>query len=287
MHIQTAFKHIRRSPYQTLSAVMIMTFTFFVATIFILIALGSHTILKYFEAKPQITVFFKDKTKKEDQQKINRFFSQNSKVSQVKYVSQEEALAIYKEQNKNDPLLLEMVTADILPASLEISTTNVTDLKEIYSLAKKQNEIEEVIYQKDVVENLTRWTRGIRLVGLGILCFLIIDSILIILTIIGMKIALRKEEIEILLLLGASNWYVRWPFILEGTIYGLSGGLLGWLATYLLLWQSSSFLSTFLSATPLYPIPSIVLLIILGLILVSSSLIGALGSFLAVKRFLK
>jgi len=287
MHLKTAFKHIRRSPYQALSAIMIMTFTFFVASIFLLLALGSQTILKYFEGKPQITVFFTDKADKNSINKIKSLLVDTGKVSGVKYVSQEEALAIYKEQNKSDPLLLEMVTADILPASLEVSSFDVNNLKELYSLAKKQEMVEEVVFQKDVVQNLTNWTNGIRRIGLGLLIFLVIDSILIVVTITGMKIAIKKDEIEILRFLGATNWYIRWPFILEGIIYGVFGAIFGWLATCLVLWQSNSLLSTFLTGTPLYPIPYFVMGVLLAVVLVSGVVIGTIGSYMAVKRYLK
>lgn len=287
MHFQTAFKHIRRSPYQALSAVMIMTFTFFMAAIFLLLATGSFVILNFFEAKPQITTFFKDKTKPETITRIKKVLENSGKISIIKSVSKEEALAIYKEQNKNDPLLLEMVTADILPASLEISAKNITDLKEIYNLVKKEESIEEVVYQKDIIDNLTKWTNGLRRIGLGIVIFLIIDSVLIILTIIGMKIALRKEEIEILKLLGASNWYVSLPFIIEGVIYGLLGAFFGWGVTYIAIWQATPLLQSFLLNTPLYPIPYYVMLIILALLFLTGFIIGVVGSIFALRRYLK
>lgn len=287
MHLQTAFKHIRRSPYQAISAVMIMTFTFFVAAVFMLLAIGSHTILNFFEAKPQISIFFKDKTSADNINNIKSKLEDSQKTSQIKYISKDEALAIYKEQNKNDPLLLEMVTADILPASLEISANNITDLKDLYDLVKKETIVEEIVYQKDVIENLTRWTNGLRTIGLGILIFLVIDSILIVLTIIGMKIALRKDEIEILNLLGATDRYIRMPFLIEGIIYGLVGAILGWGATCILLWQATPLLASFLLNTPLYPIPMFVIWGVLGILISGGFVVGFIGSYLAVKRYLK
>lgn len=292
MHAIIALKHIRRSPYQSLSAIMIMTFTFFVVSLTLLLSLGAYQLFNFFEAKPQITIFFKDTAKTEDIESIKADLLASTKTSQLKYVTKKEALAIYREQNKKDPLLLEMVTADILPSSLEVSAYNLTDLKFLYNqinqeIKKNNSVIEEIVYQRDLIDNLSKWTNGMRIIGFCVNLFLIIDSILIILTIISMKIASRKEEIEILQLLGATNNYIRTPFIIEGFIYGLTGAFLGWLFTVLLLWQLDPFLKNFLSKTPLYPISPLFYLFDFLFLIACGLLIGLIGSFLAVKRYLK
>src|SRR3989344_1138716 len=121
--ISLAFQYIRRTPYQALAAIIVMILTFLVATTVILVSLGSTSLLKYFESRPQITAYFEDAKSKEDLDSLIAKLTGKDFVSSVKYISKEEALEIYREQNKNDPILLEMVTADILPASLEISAT--------------------------------------------------------------------------------------------------------------------------------------------------------------------
>jgi len=287
MHLKTTWKYIRRSPYQALAAIMIMTFTFFVAAIFLLLAGGSSVILRYFEAKPQITAFFKDKITNTQIDSVKKTLNETGKVTALKYVSKEEALAIYKEQNKKDPLLLEMVSADILPASLEISAVSAENLSSLYNLIKKDPIVEEVVFQKDVVQTLTNWTSAIRKIGIVLMTFLIFVSILIIVTIIGMKIAVRKEEIEILRLIGATNWYIKWPFIWEGIFYGATGAIVAWTATFLILWQSTPFLSSFLTGIPLLPVNWIIMVILLGILTFGGVIIGAIGSLFALWRYLK
>jgi len=287
MYLKTTWKHIRRSPYQALAAIMIMTFTFFVAAILLLAAIGSGVILNYFESKPQITAFFKDKVSNNDISALQTSLKNTGKVSSIKYVSKEEALAIYKEQNKKDPLLLEMVTADILPASLEISATSVTNLKDLYEFTKKQSTVEEVVFQKDVVDTLTSWTGGIRKIGISILFFLSFISILIIVTVIGMKIAIRREEIEILRLIGATNWYIRWPFLIEGMFYGSTGAIVAWGITYIILWRITPFLSSFLSGIPILPVSPLLMLLLLMTLILGGVIIGIIGSLLALWRYLK
>lgn len=286
-HLKTTWTHIRRSPYKALAAVGIMTLSFFIASVFVLTATGLQTILHYFETRPQVTAFFKDEITTEQAEGLKVKLAKTGKIKDVTYISKEEALEIYREQNKDDPLLLEMVTAKILPASLEVSTVDLSYLKEIAQILQEEPGVEEVIFQEDIVQSLHRWTSALRKVGMVLIGALGLVSFLIILIIIGMKVALHREEIEILQLLGASSWYIRAPFVLEGVFYGLVGAFLGWGISYVCLLYSTPFLVDFLAGMPIFPIPIFFMLLILGVELLAGVLIGIFGSLLAVKRYLK
>jgi cell division transport system permease protein len=294
--IDTTWAHIRRSPYQALAAVLTMFLTFLVTGAFTLTITTSFLILRYFESKPQVTVFFGDKAGQTEADALKATLEGTGKTASIKFVSKEEALTIYKEQNKNDPLLLEMVTADILPASLEVSATDPRFLKELEPIMKSAAGVEEVVYQKDVVDTLLSWTNAIRLVGGALVILLSLDAILIVMTIIGMKVALKKEEVEILKLIGASQWYIRFPFILEGGSYGVVGGFLAWMIIEgLLIWLRPGLFS-FLNGIPLLniilanPLGSPFILTSIGFLLVLSSLgflLGAIGSLVALGKYIK
>lgn len=286
-HFKTAWKHIRRSPYQALSAILIMFLTFFMATVFVLTASGFQIVLRYFETRPQVTAFFKDEVTLQQVDILRAKLAQTGKIKEMKYISKEEALTIYREQNKNDPLLLEMVTANILPASLEVATIDIAYLEEVAQILRNEPGVEEVIFQEDVVKSLYRWTNTIRKIGIGLIGILGMVSLLVVLVIIGMKITLRRGEIEILQLIGASHWYIRAPFVLEGIFYGVVGAILAWGIAYLLLLYSTPFLVEFLSGIPILPVPVLFMLMILGAEILVGMIIGFFGSLLAVKRYLK
>jgi len=286
-YLKTTWAHIRRSPYQTLAAIGIMTLTFFLSTLIIFVAAGSQALLHYFETRPQVTAFFKDEVKMDEVEKLKEKLSQTGKIKSLKYVSKEEALEIYKEQNKSDPLLLEMVTANILPASLEVSTTDITYLGEIAQILRQEPGVEEVAFKEDVVKALKNWTDTIRKVGLALIGFLGVVSFLVVLVIIGMKVALRKQEVEILQLIGATRWFIRAPFVFEGIFYGILGVVLGWIGGVLLLLYSTPFLVEFLSGIPILPVPLMFILAVLGGEILAGTIIGSLGSLLAVKRYLE
>ena len=292
----TSWKHIRRSPYQAMAAITTMFVTFLLTGIFFLSVVASIFILSYFEGKPQITVFFADKATREEATALENTLAATGKTSSVKYVSKDDALAIYREQNKNDPLLLEMVTADILPASLEVSTTDPKNLQELEPMIKEASGVEEVVYQKDVVDALLTWTNAIRLIGGVLAGLLAFNSLLTIMTVISMKIALKREEIDILRLVGASRWYIRMPFILEGGFYGVVGSWSAWVViTGLVIWLQPM-LYGFLGSIPAFgavlinATGSTFLLSSAGFLsgmMVTGFVLGSVGSLIALGRYLK
>ena len=253
-------------------------------------------ILRYFESKPQITVFFTDKATEADANTLKTTLQSTGKIASMKYVSKDDALAIYRQQNKNDPLLLEMVTADILPASLEVSAINPNYLRDLAPVIKKAQGVEEVVFQQDVVDALLRWTNAIRWVGGVLVAIFAVNAILIVTTVIGMKIALKKEEIDILKLVGASPWYIRFPFVLEGGFYGLVGAFVSWVIILgLLVWQQPA-ISGFLGMIPIIHLIFNTISSwtfvgavggLLALLIIVGSILGSVGSMVALGRYLK
>lgn len=294
--ILSTWTHVRRSPYQAMAAILTMFLTFLLAGVFFLATASSVLVLQFFESKPQITVFFTDKATADDAKTLQKTLDATDKVSAMKYVSKDDALTIYREQNKNDPLLLEMVTADILPASLEVSAKDPNLLSELDPLIRKAQGVEEVVFQKDVVDTLLSWTNAIRIVGGSLAILLAIDSLLIIMTVISMKIALKKEEIEVLKLVGASLWYIRMPFIMEGGFYGVTGAFMAWIMiTGLVMWLRPMVLS-FLGMIPavglvLGSLTSVPFLLAAGGFLIATLTVGfflgSVGSLVALGRYLK
>lgn len=285
--LKTTWNHIRRSPYQAFAAVFIITQTFFVISIFTFIILGSAKIISHFESLPQVTAFFKNEAKQEDINKIQRQLQDTGKISKISFVSKQQALDIYKEQNKNDPLLLDLVTADILPASLQISTTKIGDLTSISDILKKSTLVREVIFPKDIISRLTDWTNALRKIGVALIAVLGIDSIFIMVIIISIRISQKKEEIEILKLIGATSGYIRMPFLFEGIAYGLVGAFLGWILASGILLYTTPFLSSFLHGISIFPIHPLFFLELLGVEILLAILLGVFSSFLAVLRYLK
>lgn len=240
--------------------------------------------LTYFESRPQVTAFFKDDATNADAEDLKKQVEGEMSIEKATYVSKEDALKLYKEQNQDNPLLLEMVTADILPASLEVSAKNVDDLEKIASIMQKDPLIEEVVFQKDVIDTLRKWLGGIRLAGLFLTTLLAIASVTTIVVIIGLKFRSKKPEMYTLTLLGATNWYIRRPFVLESMLYGCLGAVIGWGISYILLLYLTPNLITFLGEIRLVPVPYLVMLAILGGEIIVGAILGGVSSLIATRR---
>jgi len=281
-------RNIRRTPYQALAACMVMFLTFLTLSVFLLLALGSQQILGFYESKPQAIAFFKDGTTQSDIDAIKNALNQTGRITKFKYVSKEEALQIYRDRNQSNPTLLELVNANILPASLEISAITPEDLRPIAEIIKKEPVVEEVVFPEDVIASLTQATRLIRVVGGTIVGFLVTFSTLIIIMIIGFKIRIKRDEIETMKLLGASSWFIRIPFVLEGITYAVIGAFLGWMVSFMTLWYFEPLLKNNLGevAQNLFPTSPILILGFLLIEILVAVIVGGIGSLAAVRRYL-
>ncbi|HRN95975.1 MAG TPA: permease-like cell division protein FtsX [Candidatus Levybacteria bacterium] len=286
-HLKTAGKYIRRSPYQALSATLIMTLTFFAISIFAVLTVISMNLINYFETRPQLTVFFKDTAELVDIDAMKTQLEATGKTAEVIYISKEEALEIYKNINKDEPELVELVTADILPASLEVQAQNPEDLKSLAQVVAASEYVDRIVFQEEIVDTLISWTNAFQVIGLGVIAILVTVSVFVIVTIIGIKITARREDIETMRLIGASNWFIRTPFLIEGFIYGVMGAMIGWLLSYGILVYTTPIFESFLKGVPIFPVPPLTIVQILGIELLVALLLGIFASYIAVLRYLK
>lgn len=299
-HFKTAWRHIRRVPYQALAAVFIMAITFFVATILAMLTYASSRTLNYFETRPQIIAFLKDDATPDQISGLERDLSNDQRVKNIKYVSKEQALGIYKEATSDNPLLSEFVSPKIFPSSLEFSVTDLSFTEQVIKEVKDNSIIDEVVFTaslgkgKDVgqvIENLKTITKYIRIGGISIVSILLVSSLFILLLIIGMRVASRREEIEVFKLLGATKGFIRMPFIIEGVMYVVFGSFLGWISAAILILYSAPAILSYFGPIEVFPGETseflILLIRILGAEIALAFVLGLLGSFTALFRYLK
>ncbi len=287
-NFKRVWNHLRRGPFQGLAAILAAVFVFLMATSFIFLMLVLNGAVQYFESRPELSAFLKDDADKAKVEKVIDELRRINGVRRVKYVSKEEALQIYRRLNKDNPLLLEMVTADVLPASLEVSATTPEVLQiAAQKLDQHRSLFEDIYFPQQIVNFLSKFTTVLRWVGLGLLIFLFLYSLIIIMVVLGMKIALFSNEIEVLRLLGASSAYIARPFILEGILYSFLGFLLGSGGLSLLIFLFRQALIATLRRI-LIPLPDWRWFIFaLAGEFFFALLVGFLASLLAVKRYLR
>lgn len=296
----TALKNIRRSPYQAFAAISMTGLTVFVVSLFTLVSLGSHVILRSFESKPQVIAYLKDDHKIEGVNLLIKTLDDSNVVRSSKYVSKTQALELYKQSVGNDPLLLGsitdlgLITSDILPASLEVTAKTPNDFPKLVEILQKSDLVsatpkgkKEIDFPQDVVTELTAWTNAIRVAGIILISLLCFNSVITIVIIVSMKIANRRTEIGTMKLLGANGWFIVKPFLIESFLYGICGAVVGWLGSFITILYSTPFLAPRLIGIIDLPLGWPVHLILFAGLIITFSVLGLISGFLASVRFLR
>lgn len=283
----TAASSIRRSPYQAFAAILTMTFTLAVLFALSFIFAGIEKILSFYETKPQVVAFFKLSTDDATIKKVTDELKKKPYVADISVTSKEDALKLYSAEFKESPLLLELVTPEMLPVSLEVSSKTLDELKLIRGDLEAETSIEEVKLQENVIDTLKHWTSTVRWLGIGVGATLMTVSSFIIMVIISMRVSMQRHTISIMRLVGASYWYVKKPFIVEGMIYGFVGALFGWGISLLGLLYSIPYLESFTKGLPVFPIPLEFFAIQGGMGIALGLILGGFSGLFAASRLIR
>jgi cell division transport system permease protein len=180
--------------------------------------------------KIDISVYLKDTVNDDKRQNLINDIKRIQNVKSINYISKEQALELYKEQNRGNIDLLVAIsqTDNPLPASLQIKPKDPNKIDEIKTFLEKKEvkelQSDETSYsgeRKDAIDKITKATQFLRRAGLvGVVVFALV-SMLIIFNTIRMAIFNRRDELTIMRLLGASNWYIKGPFVVETVLYGI------------------------------------------------------------------
>lgn len=303
------YQLIRRSPYQSLATFIILTLTSFMILLFFWLTAFSYSASKDIETKPLLFAFFQTTIPEQNILEVKRKLEATGMVKEMKYVSQDEALDFYRKANADDELLLELVTKDILPASLEMRAHKAEDLGKLEALIKQESSIESVQYAKEDVRRIVAATATWRQVTFIFFIVMLLVTLLVLITTTALKIAMRRDEINLLQLLGATNWYIRAPYVKEGLLYGLVSGSLAFVIGIGVMYQ---YVSKLLLATSIKDVfqlntsqeslvsffnlgdygfsmvpPSIpFLLVSYALLLVFTSCVGMIGNYFAASKYI-
>lgn len=286
--LNLTWHHIRRSPFQSLAAFLSIAVSFFILNFFVLTNRGLSNVLNYFETKPEITIFLKDGLDQNTVESVQKELASYPGIKEIRFISKEKAFSLYKEMNKDNPSLTETVTASILPASFEVSAYNPKILEVIAQNYSAKNEIvDEIVYQKDIISSLLNWTKIVRRSGISLILISVAITFMMIFTLMGMKINNRRDEIKTSRLLGASKFYVKKPFLTEGLIYGISGASTGFLLSFLLFYYFKNPVNNFFQPITFISAPGIYELVLFSAELCLGILIGLTASWLGAKRYIK
>ena len=290
-----AWLSFRRNGWLSTATILVMALTLFVIGGLLLMSVVANTILDDLENKIDISVTFKKGTAESTILAVRRELEAFAAVREVTYVSPEEALAAFKERHKGDPTVLasleELGEENPLPATLAIKAEDPQRLSEVAEFLERKDypAIEKINYfeNRKVIERLTAVVRGVRGVGAVAVLILGFVAVLVAFNTVRLAIYTAREEIQIMKLVGATNWYIRGPFIIEGILHGGIAAIVTSLAFLPLIGFASSKLLLFLPGINLQRYFTENFLQFFLILLAIGIVLGVGSSLLAIRRYLK
>ncbi len=297
--IRTAWHGFWRNGWLSLVAIFIMMQVLLLVGIFVSINLGVNRTIQAINERIDVAIFFKDYVPDTDMLAFQEKIKNLPGIKEIKFISRQQALESYVTSNQSSKELLEAINNDpnFFPASLEIKITDQSLLEAVVKKVKEQDLngiIAKTSLEKNqaIVDKLRKINRLLAWGDLGVSLILMIIALLIIFNTIRITIFTRREEIEIMKLVGATDWYIRWPLILEGVLYGIIGAILAFLLT-LGVYQAASLalgsrywsLESFTGAVNLFSYMFAVKLFVFQLFF--GVLVGSISSYLSTKRYLR
>jgi len=275
-------------------AYIIMTLAIFGITSLLLVNVLIGSLTANLEDKIDVSVYFNLDVPEEEILKARSDLVRLAEVRSVEYVSTENALKEFKEKHKDNVVLmqsLEELDSNPLEASLNIKAQQASQYETIVSFFDQGNYneiIDKINYMenKAVIARLASITRGIRQIGFIVLLVLAVLAVLVTFNTIRLTIYSARREIKVMKLVGADNWFVRGPFIVEGVIYGLIAAVITLFVMYPLLWYLSPKITAYLPGTDLFYFfqKNIISLFLLQIGI--GVFLGAISSYVAIRRYL-
>lgn len=266
-----------------ITAMMLILGMFFVVSVNV--NLFTEVVEKDFD---YVELYLKDDVSKADAGKITDKIENYSGVEGTEYRTKEDALRIMKQRWGKNGYLLDTLDKNPLPNSILITVSDNKSAEKITEYATSIKGVEDVRYYKETVEKLTRATEFIQLSAMIIMIFLIIVSVIVVANTIKLTVLNRAKEISIMKYVGATNWFVRGPFVVEGAMMGIISSLIAAGLTWLIYDKVESIIGEeviIILSSPLVPAGYMVwnLLIIFMAIGIS---VGVCGSIISMRKFL-
>lgn len=295
--VSSGGKNFARSGAVSFATVLVMTTTLIIVGFLIFLsALLSHT-LGLVEDKVDVNVYFTIDAAESEILEVQEAIQALPEVASATYTSREQALAEFRERHADDELTLqalEELGENPLGASLAIKATDPTKYESIVNYLSGEelgaaSIIDRINYyqNKAVIDRLSGAIKTTEKAGLFIVILFAAASVIIALATVRLAIYSARDEIAVMRLVGASNMYIRGPFIIAGVISGLAAGIIALLLFYPATWYAGSKLSSWLGGFNLFEYYLSHFALVFAILVGSGILIGALASWLAVRRYLR
>ena len=296
--LQGGGRNFLRNAWLSTAATAVMTVTLTIVIISFISNLALTATIKGVTDKIDVSVFLKADVTTDQIDAFKQSLIATGNVSNITFVSSAEAVATYKAANKTNTALIAALdeAGDALPPSLQIKAKDPKHL-DVIEAAVSQPTNQALLdptappsytgSRKDTIDRIIRFAGFFKTIGLAASIIFVVISTLIIFNTIRMAIFTRRDEIEIMKLVGATKWFIRGPFIFEAALYGIIAAAVATTLAYVVLLGSAAKVASYIDFGSTVSFFNSYPLVIIGAELLLGILIGAISSVLAMSRYLK
>lgn len=276
-----------RNRFMAVASILTVTLSMFILGAFLSAVLNINHMATYLESQVEMTVYLKDGIKTDDVMAVGKQLKQLNGLKGISFTNKDQALANFRESMGDQAALLDSMNGNPLPASYKISFQSPDQLQDAVNLVKKYPQVDDVQYGQEIVEQLYRVAQFIRISGIILILFLAAAELFIISNTIRLTVFARRREIQIMKYVGATNGFVRWPFLFEGMVIGFIGSgissILLWLCYRMIQEEIHNAGLVFIPLLTMYPFIVHVAIFLLA----AGIIIGALGSAISLRKYMK
>ena len=287
--LNSAWQSFWRNLAVSLAAVLSITLILILAGVNLLVGHALSQVLDGFRAKvSEVSINVADDTPLQNIYDFQHQLAGDHRVVSVKFVTKAEALSQFK-SDPNNAVLAQQLDGNPLDAKIEVRVANLNDVSAIDSLARQWTGVDPTDptnYQGDFVSRMLQLSQWLGIAGVALLAILMVVSVVIVMNTIRTAVYHRRKEIEVMKLVGATEWFVRGPFVLEGVMTGLIAAAI---ALSLLVVAYEPAVDRFRADVTFIPLsydPGFISSLARDLLL-GGAFLGALGSYIGVRRYVR
>ncbi len=282
-----ALKSLKRNKTVSMASVATVAATLFILGVFLLIVFNVNAGVQELGAKLEVKIYLKDSVTISDKSAIERAVSKVQGVSEVKFEDKGDALNKVKQQfGPDDKSLVQgFEKQNPFPNAYVVKVDNPEVVSNVVKAANGLKGIDKVKDVREVVDKIIKITDTLKIIGLVLFIILVSVSLFLIGNTIKLTVYSRKKEIGIMKFVGATDWFIRWPFIIEGMILGMSGAII---STGVLYYAYKLVFEKYTSAVLGITLmnPHFILSTTLWQFMLGGLVIGAIGSSISIRKFL-
>ena len=285
-YIKETFTSLKRNSLMSIASISTVALSILVLGMFLTMVLNVNNLASHLENQVQVTIYMEDSASAEQLKQMEKVLRSTPGIVKVTPRTREQALADFKKRLGGQQKLLAALGEDNpFPASFEIQVDNPERIPQLVPQFQQMPGVETAKFGQEVVEHLFQLTRVLRIGGVLLIILLAIATLFIISNTIRITVFARRREVNIMKYVGATDWFIRWPFLLEGMIMGFVGALIASVALYKGYNAIQAKIYGTLAFFPMLPSWPTMGWLCGGLVCVGT-LIGALGSSISLRKFL-